>query len=112
MKSVLITGGAGYIGSVLTTNLINLGYQVTVLDKLNYNKNSLSHLFSNKNFNLIIGDVTDKKLLQKIIIKKDIIIPLAGLVGAPLCDKFPKLAKRVNYDSILNLIKILKTGNK
>ena len=112
MKSVLITGGAGYIGSVLTTNLINLGYQVTVLDKLNYNKNSLSHLFSNKNFNLIIGDVTDKKLLQKIIIKKDIIIPLAALVGAPLCDKFPKLAKRVNYDSILNLIKILKKKQK
>jgi nucleoside-diphosphate-sugar epimerase len=112
MKSVLITGGAGYIGSVLTTNLINLGYQVTVLDKLNYNKNSLSHLFSNKNFNLIIGDVTDKKLLKRIIIKKDIIIPLAGLVGAPLCDKFPKLAKRVNYDSILNLIKILKKRQK
>ena len=112
MKSVLITGGAGYIGSVLTTNLINLGYQVTVLDKLNYNKNSLSHLFSNKNFNLIIGDVTDKKLLKRIIIKKDIIIPLAGLVGAPLCDKFPKLAKSVNYDSILNLIKILKKRQK
>ena len=109
---ILVTGGAGYIGCMLVTELVYKGNEVTVLDKLNYSINSLSHLFSFKNFNLIIGDVSDFNLMKKVVKNKEIIIPLAGLVGAPLCDKFPKLAKRVNYDSILNLIKILKKRQK
>lgn len=109
---ILVTGGAGYIGSMLVTELVHKGYEITVLDKLNYRVNSLSHLFSFRNFNLIIGDVNNSKLIKKVVKNNEIIIPLAGLVGAPLCDKFPKLAKKVNYDSILNLIKILKKRQK
>jgi nucleoside-diphosphate-sugar epimerase len=97
---------------MLVTELVHKGYEITVLDKLNYRVNSLSHLFSYQNFNLIIGDVNNYKLIKKLVKNKEIIIPLAGLVGAPLCNKFPKLAKKVNYDSILHLIKILKKRQK
>ena len=100
IKKILITGGAGYIGSILSTVLLDNGYKVTVIDNLKYSKDSLDHLMANKDFNLIISDVRDTKVLKKIINKFDIIIPLAALVGAPLCDKFPKLAKELNEDHI------------
>ena len=90
MKKILITGGAGYIGSMLSTKLVNLGYQVTVIDLLKYDKNSLSHLFFYKNFRFIKQDVTNSTFMKKIIKNYDLIIPLAALVGAPLCDKFKK----------------------
>ena len=84
---ILITGGAGYIGSMLSTKLINLGNEVTVIDILEYDSRSLSHLYLNKNFTFIKKDVRDKKFLKKIIKKFDYVIPLACLVGAPLCVK-------------------------
>tara|TARA_Y100000590_G_scaffold458742_1_gene614110 strand:- start:2200 stop:3138 length:939 start_codon:yes stop_codon:yes gene_type:complete len=111
-EKVLITGGAGYIGSMLSTKLVQLGYQVTVLDNLTYNKNSLSHLNRKKNFKLIIGSVLNKKIFKLLVQKNDIIIPLAGLVGAPLCDKKPKLARAINLDSIKYLKKIAKKNHK
>ena len=112
MLKILITGGAGYIGSKLTTKLVNIGYDVTVIDKLQYNKNSLSHLYIRKNFKLITGDVTDKKLIKKEITNKDIIIPLAALVGAPLCEKNKILAKKVNQDAIKIIINCKKNEQK
>ena len=112
MLKILITGGAGYIGSKLTTKLVNIGYDVTVIDKLQYNKNSLSHLYIRKNFKLITGDVTDKKLIKKEITNKDIIIPLAALVGAPLCEKNKILAKKVNQDAIKIIINYKKNEQK
>ena len=69
MKKILITGGAGYIGSMLSTKLVNLGYQVTVIDLLKYDKNSLSHLFFYKNFRFIKQDVTNSTFMKKIIKK-------------------------------------------
>ena len=89
-KKILITGGAGYLGSILTTKLVYLGYDVTVIDILEFNKISLSHLFLKKNFKFINGDVRNKKLMSKELKNNDIIIPLAALVGAPLCAKYPK----------------------
>ena len=97
---VLITGGAGYIGSKLSTRLVELGFNVTVIDILKYNKNSISHLLSHKNFNFIHEDTRNKKILSDQIKKNDIIIPLAALVGAPLCDKFPKMARELNLKTI------------
>ena len=87
---ILITGGAGYIGSMLSTELVKLGHQITVIDDLRYSLNSLNHIMHYKNFEFIKGDIKDKKILKREVIKNNIIIPLAGLVGAPLCEKYKK----------------------
>jgi nucleoside-diphosphate-sugar epimerase len=109
---ILITGGAGYIGSMLSTKLVNLNQNVTVLDNLSYDRNSLSHLYINNNFTLIEGSVLNKKLYKKLIASNDIIIPLAGLVGAPLCEKFKQKAISVNLNSIKFLCKNVKKNQK
>lgn len=109
---ILITGGAGYIGSMLTTRLVNLGYEVYVVDKLIYTEDSLNHLFIKKNFHFFYGDVSNKKLLKKLINKVDIVIPLAALVGAPLCKKNPNLAVKINYSVIKFIVNNLKKTQK
>ena len=107
MKRVLVTGGAGYIGSKLVTKLLDNNYKVTVIDILKFSSKSLNHLFNNKNFTFIKGDVRNKKLMTKLIKKNDFIIPLAALVGAPLCEKNKKEAISVNLDSIKHLMRII-----
>ena len=111
-KNILITGAAGYLGSMLSTELVSLNYNVTAVDLLKYDKNSLSHLFGKKNFKFIKGDIRDVKTVTKIIKKKDIIFPLAALVGAPLCEKFKKNTKITNLESIKILVKKLKRNQK
>ena len=83
---ILITGGVGYLGSVITRNLLE-NHNVTVMDNLMYNQTSLIDLSNNKNFNFIYGDVRDYKLLIEQVMKHDVIIPLAGIVGFPSCEK-------------------------
>jgi len=112
MKKILITGGGGYIGSTLSTELINLGYKVTVIDILQYDKGSLDHLYFNKNFTLINDDVRKKSLLKKLIRKNDFIIPLAALVGAPLCKKNKKDAITTNLGSIKKILNYLTSKKK
>ena len=107
-NNILITGGAGYIGSMLSTKLVELGHNVTVVDKLFYNDTSLNHLYGSKNFHFMNFDVRDNLKMNKLIKKNDIIIPLAGLVGAPLCEKRKKEAVEVNYRAIRNCVKNLK----
>tara|TARA_B100001079_G_scaffold116771_1_gene100474 strand:+ start:59 stop:997 length:939 start_codon:yes stop_codon:yes gene_type:complete len=111
-EKILITGGAGYIGSMLVTKLIEKGYRVTVIDTLQFSKNSLNHLFVHKNFNFIYGDVRNKNLIKKNIEKHNIIIPLAALVGAPLCEKYKKEAKEINFESIKYMLKIVNKKQK
>ena len=111
-KKILITGGAGYIGSMLTSKLVNIGYDVTVIDLLKYTANSLNHLHLFKNFKLIVGDVRNKTLIKKEIKKNEFIIPLAALVGAPLCEKNKKEAISVNLNSIKLLMKYISKKNK
>jgi nucleoside-diphosphate-sugar epimerase len=112
MKKILITGGGGYIGSMLTTELLRLGNEVTVIDALKYDKGSLDHLFYEKKFKFINGDIKNFELMKKIAEKNEFIIPLAALVGAPLCQKNKKEAVIVNYESITNLLQNLKTKQK
>ncbi len=103
MKKVLITGGAGYLGSVLTEVLLNKGYQVTVLDNLTYKQVSVSPFSYNKNFNFILGDVTIESTLKPLVESHDIIIPLAAIVGMPACKAQPELTVKVNYEQVKNI---------
>ena len=112
MKKILITGGGGYIGSMLSTELINLGYKVTVIDLLKYDKGSLDHLYFNKNFTFINEDVRNSKILKKHVKKNEFIIPLAALVGAPLCEKNKKDAISINLTAIKKILQSLKKKNK
>jgi len=111
-KKILITGGAGYIGSMLTTKLVYLGHDVTVIDLLKFSSSSLNHLHSFKNFKLIVGDVRDKNLIKKEIMKNEFVIPLAALVGAPLCERNKKEAVSVNLNSIKLLMNYIRKKNK
>tara|TARA_B100000029_G_C17599336_1_gene965256 strand:+ start:1200 stop:2138 length:939 start_codon:yes stop_codon:yes gene_type:complete len=111
-KKILVTGGAGYIGSMLVSKLVALDYEVTVIDMLKFSAKSLNHLYAFKNFKLIVGDVRNKKLINREARKNDYIIPLAALVGAPLCEKNKKEAISVNLDSIKLLLKCVNRRNK
>ncbi len=102
---ILITGGAGYIGSVLTDLLLSNDYQITVYDNFMFRQNSLNNLFSNKNLNVIDGDIRDRNLLNNEISKHDVIIPLAAIVGAPACEKYKFISNEINYKSNLDLVK-------
>jgi len=108
MKKILITGGAGYIGSILATKLIQLGHQVTVVDLLKYSSSSLNHLYNSKNFIFFHEDVSNKKVMKSLISKNEYIIPLAGLVGAPLCEKYKKDAININYKAIKDCVNFAK----
>lgn len=82
-RSVLITGGAGYIGSILCEHLLDAGYQVTAVDSLMYGQHSLFHLCANPRFEFVYGDVRDEGLMRRLVKEADTLIPLAAIVGAP-----------------------------
>jgi nucleoside-diphosphate-sugar epimerase len=104
MTSVLVTGGAGYIGSVLVAKLLNKKYKVIVLDNFLYKQTSLAHLISNKDLSLVFGDVRNHELVSSLIRKVDVVIPLAAIVGAPACAKDPIMATSINKTSTSWLI--------
>jgi|TARA_B110000503_G_scaffold143522_1_gene245520 nucleoside-diphosphate-sugar epimerase len=104
---ILITGGAGYIGSVLTANLAALKHEVTILDNFYFKQDFVKSDLAKKNINIVNGDVRNEKLLLDLVKKNDAIIPLAALVGAPLCDLYPEDAVQINQESILSLRNIL-----
>ena len=110
MDNVLITGGAGYIGSVLTKKLLEKNYQVTVLDNLMYKQNSLNDCCIFPNFKFIFGDICNYDLVNQLIKENDIIIPLAAIVGAPACDINKSLSKAINVEAHINIIKNLSNN--
>jgi nucleoside-diphosphate-sugar epimerase len=109
---VLITGGAGYLGSNLTRHLLEAGYSVTVLDNLMYDQVTLLHLFGNPKFQFELGDVRDKKLLQELVGLNDVIIPLAAIVGMPACKANPELTIAVNYQQVADIVEVLRDDQK
>jgi nucleoside-diphosphate-sugar epimerase len=109
---VLITGGAGYLGSTLTKHLLEAGYSVTVLDNLMYDQVTLLHLFGNPKFQFELGDVRDKKLLQELVGLNDVIIPLAAIVGMPACKANPDLTIAVNYQQVADIVEVLRDDQK
>jgi len=98
VKKVLITGGAGYIGSELTGHFLRDGYEVTCLDSLMYDSTSLLRYTVDSKFNFEKGDVRDISFMNKHMKEADIIIPLAALVGFPLCERDPRGAREINYE--------------
>ena len=108
LKSILVTGGAGYIGSVLTHKLVELGYNVRIIDSLIYGRDGISDLISKNSVELIEKDIRDEKTLNEAVKDIDCIIHLAAIVGDPFCKKIPVAAKQINEDATKKLVNISK----
>lgn len=104
---VLVTGGAGYIGSIMVPELLQRDYHVTVVDSFMFKQSSLGHVMAHPNFDLVNGDVRDESLMKKLVAQADILIPLAALVGAPLCKRDPVAAESTNLAAPLSMFKML-----
>jgi nucleoside-diphosphate-sugar epimerase len=105
--NILVTGGAGYIGSIIVPALLAEGHDVTVLDSFMYRQASLLDCCHDKKLTIIRGDVRDNTLLSKLVPTADAIFPLACLVGAPICDRDPEAAKAVNFDAVKNIADLM-----
>src|SRR5687768_7016220 len=103
---VLITGGAGYLGSILCEHLLAAGYKVTVLDSLIYGQQPHFHFCAHPEYDFVFGDARDEKLIARLLATADVIIPLAAVVGAAACDRDPWMAKAVNLEAIRTLIRL------
>jgi nucleoside-diphosphate-sugar epimerase len=104
--SILITGGAGYLGSVMVEALLAQGHRVTVLDNFMFSQTPLNHLCANPSFNVVRGDCRDEKVVRPLLKDADYIIPLAALVGAPLCDRDTTGAETINRDAVMMLTRL------
>lgn len=105
--NVLVTGGAGYIGSTLVPDLLNAGHKVTVLDNFMFKQSSLNHVCHNPNFNVVKGDIRIESVMAPLLKQHDIVIPLAALVGAPLCKLDPVGATTTNHDAITLMLRLM-----
>ena len=108
---ILVTGAAGYIGSILTPELLKYGYEVIALDNFMYNQNSLLDCCHYDKLTIVRADARDKELIAELLNKVDAIFPLACLTGAPLCAKDPFGAKSVNFDAV-KMILDLRSKNQ
>ena len=110
--NILVTGGAGYIGSLLVPYFLSQGHSVTVIDNFMYRQTSLAPSIRDEKLTLVFGDVRDESLMKAHLAKADAIIPLAAIVGAPACDSDPIAAQSINKDSILWLLKQLSPNQR
>ena len=104
---ILVTGGAGYLGSTMVPDLLAAGHKVTVLDNFMFGQASLNHVCHNPNFSVVKGDVRIKEIVAPLIAQADVIIPLAAYVGAPMCAQDPVGAKTINHDAILMMLDLV-----
>ena len=110
--NILVTGGAGYIGSVLVPKLLNAGHNVTVLDNFMFQQSSLAECCGFEGFQVVRGDCRDASLMSKLLAKADAIIPLAALVGAPLCKNDPIGTQTINEDAVALICKLASQQQK
>jgi len=104
---VLVTGGAGYIGSILVPELLKAGHNVTVVDNFMYRQNSLLEHCYDKKFRIIRGDVRDTELIKQEVSSHDVIIPLAAIVGMPACKRNPKSNRKISFFFFQTLIQVM-----
>ena len=109
---VLVTGGAGYLGSVLVPALLDRGFPVTVVDNFMYGQDSLAAVCHHAQFSMIRGDVRSMETMRPLVTAADVIIPLAALVGAPLCDRDPLAATSTNRQAIVDMLPHLHHGQR
>ena len=102
--NILITGGAGYLGSILTPALLAAGHRVTVLDSFMFGQNSLAQLCAFDEFDVVRGDARNLNVIKPLVAKADIVIPLAAIVGAPMCDSDTIAATSTNLDAVRDLV--------
>jgi nucleoside-diphosphate-sugar epimerase len=100
VSTILVTGAAGYLGSVLCGRLLAAGHRVVAVDTLAYGQHSLLHLCGDPAFEFVLGDARDESLLKTLLPRADAVIPLAAVVGAPACDRDPWLARSLNVDAV------------
>ena len=112
MSRVLVTGGAGYIGSVFVPDLLRAGHEVTVIDNFLYNQSSLLDVCNFKTLTIVRGDARDEVIIKKHIVGKDFIIPLACIVGAPACDRDPIAARTINLEAVQLILKLRDKSQK
>lgn len=112
MSKILVTGGAGYIGSVLVPMLLEKGHEVTVVDDFYYNQPTLLDWCLHPDFHIVRGDARDKKLMQGLMEGQEYIIPLAAMVGFPLCQKDETAARTVNFEAIKLITELRSRGQK
>lgn len=105
--SILLTGGAGYLGAVIVPALLAAGHRVTVLDNFLFKQNSLAAVCADPGFDVVRGDARDSATLRPLVAKADIVIPLAALVGAALCDADRIAAQTTNFDAVRTLLDLL-----
>lgn len=111
-QRILITGGAGYLGSVIARHFLERGDKVTCLDNLMYNQPSPIIFCSNPNYEFVPGDARDEKLVRELIKDKDVLVPLAAIVGMPICDQRPLDAQTINRDAVIMLNQLRGKGQK
>ena len=111
-SNILVTGGAGYLGSIMVPELLKQGHKVTVLDTFMFGQNSLADVCYLDNFDVIKGDARDKSLIKSLTKDKDIVIPLAALVGAPLCNRDIIGTTTTNRDAIQTLSDVLSKDQR
>jgi nucleoside-diphosphate-sugar epimerase len=104
---IFVTGGAGYLGSIIVGELLSNNHEVCVIDNFMYHQNSLANYFTNSNLTVEVGDVRDIALMKSLVSSADVIIPLAAIVGAPACDMDSFSASSTNKESILGLLDII-----
>ena len=105
--NILVTGGAGYLGSTMVPELLNAGHKVTVLDNFLFKQNSLAHCCHHANFNVVRGDIRSESTMRPLLAKADVVIPLAALVGAPMCARDPIGATTTNHDAVDLMLKLI-----